>query len=51
MKYTYETRGDLKELLPTCKRPSPEEIKRAQAFHKKIDDQQTGQSDKKAAGT
>jgi hypothetical protein len=40
MKYTYETRGDLKKLLPTCKQPSPEEIKRAQAFQKKIDDQQ-----------
>ncbi len=40
MKYTYETRGDLKKLLPTCEQPSPEEIKRAQAFQKKIDDQQ-----------
>jgi hypothetical protein len=40
MKYTYETRGDLKKLLSTCKQPSPEEIKRAQAFQKKIDDQQ-----------
>jgi hypothetical protein len=40
MKYTYETRGDLKKLLPTCKQPSPEEIKRAQAFQEKIDDQQ-----------
>jgi hypothetical protein len=40
MKYTYETRGDLKKLLPTCKQPSPEEIKRARAFQKKIDDQQ-----------
>jgi hypothetical protein len=40
MKYTSETRGDLKKLLPTCKQPSPEEIKRAQAFQKKIDDQQ-----------
>jgi hypothetical protein len=40
MKYTYETRGDLKKLLPTCKQPSPEEVKRAQAFQKKIDDQQ-----------
>jgi len=40
MKYTYETRGDLKKLLPTCKQPSPEEIKRAQAFQKKLDDQQ-----------
>jgi hypothetical protein len=40
MKYTYETRGNLKKLLPICKQPSPEEIKRAQSFQKKIDDQQ-----------
>src|ERR1700730_11196462 len=40
MKYTYETRGDLKKLLPTCKQPSPEEIKRAQDVQKIIDDQQ-----------
>jgi hypothetical protein len=24
MKYTYQTRGDLKKLLPTCKQPSAE---------------------------
>jgi hypothetical protein len=40
MKYTSETRGDLKKLLPTCKQPSPEELKRAQAFQKKVQDQQ-----------
>ncbi len=40
MKYTYETRGHLKKLLPTCKQPSPEGIERAQALQKKIDDQQ-----------
>lgn len=40
MKYTYETRGALKKLLPTCKQPSPQEVARAQAFNKKIQDQQ-----------
>ena len=40
MKYTYETRGDLKKLLPTCKQPSADELKRAQAFDKKVQDQQ-----------
>src|SRR5450432_1624726 len=35
MKYTNETRGALKKLLPTCKQPSAEEIARAQAFEKK----------------
>jgi hypothetical protein len=38
MKYTYETRGDLKKLLPTCKQPSAEEIAKAQAFQKKQQD-------------
>ena len=38
MKYTYETRGDLKKLLPTCKQPSAEEIARAQVFQKKQQD-------------
>jgi hypothetical protein len=40
MKYTTETRGDLKKLLPTCKQPSADEVKRAQAFNKRIQDQQ-----------
>ena len=40
MKYTYETRGDLKKLLPTCKQPSAAELKRAQDLNKKIQDQQ-----------
>ena len=40
MKYTYETRGHLKKLLPTCKQPSPEGIKQAPALQKKIDDKQ-----------
>jgi hypothetical protein len=40
MKYTYETRGALKKLLPTCKQPSSQEVAKAQAFNKKIQDQQ-----------
>jgi hypothetical protein len=40
MKYTSETRGDLKKLLPTCKQPSAEEVKRTQAFQKKVQEQQ-----------
>ena len=40
MKYTYETRGDLKKLFPTCKQPSAADVKRAQDFNKKIQDQQ-----------
>src|SRR5580698_10272245 len=40
MKYTYETRGNLKKLLPTCKQPSDDELKRAQAFNKKVQDTQ-----------
>lgn len=40
MKYTYESRGALKKLLPTCKQPSSQEVAKAQAFNKKIQDQQ-----------
>jgi hypothetical protein len=40
MKYTYETRGDLKKLLPTCKQPSSKDVASAQAFNKKLQDQQ-----------
>jgi hypothetical protein len=40
MKYTYETRGTLKKLLPTCKQPSAEEMAREKAFEKKVQDQQ-----------
>jgi hypothetical protein len=40
MKYTYETRGDLKKLLPTCKQPSSKDVASAQAFNKKVQDQQ-----------
>ncbi len=32
MKYTYETRGALKKLFPTCKQPSADEIARAKAL-------------------
>jgi len=35
MVYTYETRGNLKKLFPTCKQPTPEEIAREEAFKKK----------------
>jgi hypothetical protein len=40
MKYTYETRGDLKMLLPTCKQPTPEELAKIKAFNKKVQDTQ-----------
>jgi hypothetical protein len=33
--YTYETRGDLKKLFPTCKQPSVKELAAADAFEKK----------------
>jgi hypothetical protein len=35
MKYTYETRGDLKKLLPSCKQPSAKEQADARAFQQK----------------
>ena len=38
MKYTYETRGALKKLFPTCKQPSADEIARAKAHDKKQND-------------
>jgi hypothetical protein len=38
MKYTYETRGALKKLFPTCKQPSADEVARAKAFQKKQND-------------
>src|SRR5271165_67156 len=38
MKYTYETRGALKTLLPTCKQPSAEQVAHAKAFEKKQND-------------
>jgi len=38
MKYTYETRGALKKLLPTCQQPSAEQIAHAKAFEKKQND-------------
>lgn len=38
MKYTYETRGALKKLLPSCKQPSAAEIARAQAIEKRQND-------------
>jgi hypothetical protein len=40
MKYTNETRGSLKKLLPTCKQPSADEVTRAKAFDKKVQDKQ-----------
>jgi hypothetical protein len=40
MKYTYETRGELKKLLPACKQPSPEELAHVKAFNKKVQDTQ-----------
>ena len=38
MKYTTETRGSLKKLLPTCKQPTAEQIAKAKAFEKKQND-------------
>ena len=38
MAYTYETRGSLKKLLPTCKQPTAQEIARADAIQKKQQD-------------
>lgn len=38
MKYTYETRGDLKKLLPTCKQPSAQQPAQAKAFQQKQQD-------------
>jgi hypothetical protein len=38
MKYTYETRGALKKLLPTCKQPTAAEMEKAKAFEKKQND-------------
>ena len=35
MKYTYETRGDLKKLLPTCTQPSAKQLAAAKAFQDK----------------
>ena len=40
MKYTNETRGSLKKLLPNCKQPSAEEVARTKAFDKKVADKQ-----------
>ena len=52
MKYTNETRGSLKKLLPTCKQPSAEELAKEKAFTKKVQDKQDAlqkQSDATAA--
>jgi hypothetical protein len=38
MKYTYETRGALQKLLPTCTPPSAVEMEKAKAFEKKQND-------------
>lgn len=38
IKYTYETRGALKKLFPTCKQPTADEVARAKAFEKKQND-------------
>ncbi len=46
MKYTSETRGDLKKLLPTCKQPTADELKRVQAFNKKVQDTQAANQKK-----
>jgi hypothetical protein len=38
MKYTYETRGDLKKLLPTCQQPSAQQLAAAKAFQQRQQD-------------
>jgi hypothetical protein len=38
MKYTTETRGALKKLLPSCKQPTADQVTRAKAFEKKQND-------------
>src|SRR5271169_3213355 len=38
MKYTTETRGALKKLLPTCKQPTADQVTRAKAFEKRQQD-------------
>ena len=38
MAYTYETRGALKKLLPTCKQPTAQELAKADAMQKKQQD-------------
>jgi len=40
MVYTYDTRGNLKNLLATCQQPSADEIARENAFRKKVKDTQ-----------
>jgi hypothetical protein len=40
MKYTNESRGSLKKLLPTCKQPSADEVAKEKAFAKKVQDKQ-----------
>src|SRR5580698_7383996 len=35
MKYTYETRGNLKKLLPMCTQPTAQELAQEEAFKKK----------------
>ena len=35
MVYTYETRGSLKKLLPTCKQPSADEVRKANDFQRR----------------
>jgi len=47
MVYTYETRGSLKKLLPTCKQPSADEVKKANDFQR-IQSQKLAANIKKA---
>lgn len=47
MVYTYETRGSLKKLLPTCQQPSAEEVRKANNFQK-IQSQKLAANIKKA---
>ncbi len=47
MAYTYETRGTLKKLLPTCKQPSAEEVRKANDFQR-IQSQKLAANIKKA---
>lgn len=50
VKHTSETRGALKKLLPTCKQPSAAQVKNAQEFNKKMQDQQNAAMQKAQQG-
>jgi hypothetical protein len=48
--YSYETKGNLRKLLPTCVQPTAEEIAREAAFQKRVKDQQDAAQKKNLDG-